>query len=300
MSHGSIVTLTSEEKIWWQKTIKEFRSRMLATPKEFVELGLKGKAITKTSLIENVENLLIDQRDEIYQTYLAAEAKMNEEVISHLIESRELPRSIFDEIVDTMLGDDDMESGIDKEFRRKLGSLVGSYTGKIFPYLYELNLSSTNSRRSRAGTTFEILIEKALEIYGYPFQNQSALGSDFFSKHKIGKKVDLVIPGRNQYESRRSGCAIVSVKTSLRERWQEVVEELQRSNVPHIYLATLDEGISNNQVDIMKQYNITLIVRASEKKLKFTNSGTVCSFQTFYDEVVPHLIQGWPEFRVEK
>lgn len=75
MTEGPIVTLSSEEKLWWQKTIKEFRSRMLATPKEFVELGLKDKAITKPNLIENVEFLLIDQREEIYQTYLAAEAK---------------------------------------------------------------------------------------------------------------------------------------------------------------------------------------------------------------------------------
>ena len=300
MDNSIIVSLSAVEKKWWQDTIKKFRTRMIEPPSAYVDQALMGQNISIDVLRENVEILLIDSRERVYELFLKAEAKLNAVVISHLIEIRMLPKTIFSDLIDAELIPLGEISSIDEAFKSKLANVVGTYTGLIFPYLYELNLSSTNSRRSRAGATFEMLIEKALEIYGYPFQNQSSLGTDFFKTNRIGKKVDLIIPGRSQYESRRPGCAIVSVKTSLRERWQEVVEELQRSNVPHIYLATLDEGITLNQIEIMKAYNITLVVRESEKIEKFGNTGTVDSFQTFYDRTIPHILQGWPEFRIEK
>jgi hypothetical protein len=108
--------------------------------------------------------------------------------------------------------------------------------------------------------------------------------------------VDIIIPGRKAYEERRTDCGIISAKTTLRERWQEVVEELNRSNVRHIYLATLDEGITTNQIDIMREYNITLIVRKSEKLAKFENAGNVESFDKFFNKTIPHLLAAWPDY----
>jgi hypothetical protein len=34
------------------------------------------------------------------------------------------------------------------------------------------------------------------------------------------------------------------MKTSLRERWQEVAEEIERTKIPEIHLLTVDEDIS--------------------------------------------------------
>jgi hypothetical protein len=181
-----------------------------------------------------------------------------------------------------------------EKLKKLLSEVIGDYTGGVFPYLYELSLSTTNSRRSRAGKTFESLIEKTLTILGVPFENQSQLGTSFYKEHSLGKKVDLIIPGRLAYEQRRSSCGIISVKTSLRERWQEVVEELNRSNTRHIYLATLDETISDNQLELMKNYAITLIVRDKEKMTKFKEAGTVESFQQFFNKTIPHLLSAWP------
>jgi hypothetical protein len=57
----------------------------------------------------------------------------------------------------------------------------------------------------------------------------------------------------------------------------------------------LDEGISRNQVDLMKRYNITLVVREAQKIEKFGDAGTVESFNTFFNVTLPHLLSGWPE-----
>lgn len=286
-------TLTDTEKAWWKKTIKQFRSRIIPGPSKLVEEVLRERPFTKAELALNVEALIVDLREDVFEKYLATESTLNETLISYLIRSRDVPNSLFKKQFDFSSISELLDKESVDNFHSELANRLGAFTGSIAPYLYELNLSSTNSRRSRAGTTLEALLEEALAIYGVPFHNQSQLGKDFFQRHRIGKKVDLIIPSQKAYEQSRSKCAIVSVKTSLRERWQEVVEELHRSNVPHIYLATLDTTITQNQIDIMKEYNITLVVKKSEKVEKFLSAGTVESFQHFFDVSIPHILGSW-------
>ena len=290
------ISLSSQEKAWWGKTIQDFRKKYVKPPKYYADISVAKKNFTSESLRKNVESLLIDEREEIYNLFLADESIMNGKVFAYLIENRPVPKSIFNDLVDSKILSYGLSNLSAAELKSRLVEVIGDYTGTVFPYLYDLCLSSTNSRRSRAGTTFEALVEKSLDIYNYPYQNQSSLGTDFFKSHRIGKKVDLIIPGRKAYEEKRPNCAIVSVKTSLRERWQQVVEELSRSNVPHIFLATLDDGITGNQLEIMKEYNITLIVRNSEKENKFSTAGTVESFQSFFNNTIPHILAVWPNY----
>ncbi len=290
------ISLSETEKAWWDKTIQDFRKLYIKPPRHYIDQSLSQKDFTASALAANIESLLIDEREKIYELFLQDESVMNAKVVSHLIQNRPVPNSIFNDLVDSQLLKEGIGNLKPDELKVRLAEVIGEYTGAIFPYLYSLSLSSTNSRRARAGHTFEMLIEKSLEIFEYPFQNQSSLGTEFFKSNRIGKKVDLIIPGRKAYEQRRTSCGIVSVKTTLRERWQEVVEELNRSNVRHIYLATLDDAITSNQLELMKEYNITLIVRKSEKTTKFADAGTVESFETFFNATVPHLLAGWPEY----
>ena len=290
------ISLSIEEKEWWKSTIKDFRKEIVKSPRFYIDASMAGKNFTSESLKSNVESLLIAEREKIYNLFLADESEMNGKVVAYLIENRQVPKSIFDDLVDSKILVNGLNSHSPDQLKARLAEVIGEYAGAIFPYLYDLSLSSTNSRRSRAGQTFEMLIEKALDIFGYSYQNQKALGTDFYRNHRIGKKVDLIIPGRLAYEQRRTACGIVSAKTSLRERWQEVVEELNRSNVRHIYLATLDDGITPNQLELMREYNITLIVRKSEKDSKFPDAGTVDSFDTFFETTVPHLLGAWPDY----
>ncbi len=288
--------LSELEKEWWKGTVQSFRAKIVKTPQHYVDLKLKSGSFTKESLEENVESLLVDEREEIYKEFVASEAELNAAVISHLVLNREIPRTIFDELVESHILNADLTAMPASELKSKLAGVIGEYTGTIFPYLFELSLSNTQSRRSRAGKTFEFLLETALELMEIPFANQSQLGRRFFQENGIGKKVDLVIPGSRAYEENRSKCAVLTAKTSLRERWQEVVEELQRSNVPHIYLATLDESLTSQVVQTMKQHNITLVVKMSEKQSKFGHVGTVESFHTFFNSTLPHLMEVWPNY----
>jgi hypothetical protein len=83
------------------------------------------------------------------------------------------------------------------------------------------------------------------------------------------------------------------MKTTLRERWQEVAEELSRTNVPHIYLLTADTSVTLNVINTMKQYNITLVVYSNEKTNKFSESENVQDFARFFSIEMPHIISYW-------
>lgn len=289
-----VTTLSEEEKDWWKEQIKVFRKRYIKSPMHYVDETIEKLNYTRQDVSQNIEKLLVHDREDVYNLYLQDEARLNAALVSHLTNNRSIPQSIFSEIVDSKLLTSNFGNIEPEELKKLLSEVIGDYTGSVFPYFYELSLSTTNSRRSRAGKTFESLIEKTLSILGVPFENQSQLGTSFYKEHSLGKKVDLIIPGRLAYEQRRSSCGIISVKTSLRERWQEVVEELNRSNTRHIYLATLDETISDNQLELMKNYAITLIVRDKEKSTKFKEAGTVESFQQFFNNTIPHLLSAWP------
>lgn len=288
--------LSQDDADWWDKTIQEYRKRYVKSPREYIELCVAKRNYQLEVLNQNIESLLIDERETIYNLFLRDESIMNGKVITHLIKERFNPRSTYETLLEESALYEDRADMTIEHFRDRSATLFGEYAGEIFPYLYALSLSSTNSRRARAGGTFEMLIEKCLDIYKYPYANQSSLGTEFYKTNRIGKKVDLIIPGKKAYEQKRTACAIVSAKTSLRERWQEVVEELNRSNVVHIFLATLDESITSNQIEIMKEYNITLIVRKSEKENKFKDAGNVESFEAFFGTTIPHLLDVWPGY----
>jgi len=294
-----VTTLSEEEKDWWKDQIKDFRKSYIKSPMHYVDETIEKMKYTREDVSQNIEKLLIQDREDVYNLYLQDEAKLNAALVSHLTDTRAIPQDIFNEIVDSKLLTSNFANIEPGQLKKRLSEVIGDYTGAVFPYFYELSLSTTNSRRSRAGKTFESLIEKTLTILGVPFENQSQLGTSFYKNHSLGKKVDLIIPGRLAYEQRRSNCGIVSVKTSLRERWQEVVEELNRSNTRHIYLATLDETISDNLIQLLKNYSITLIVRDKEKSTKFKDAGNVDSFQHFFNKTIPHLLSAWPEFSHE-
>ena len=84
------------------------------------------------------------------------------------------------------------------------------------------------------------------------------------------------------------------MKTTLRERWQEVVEEVSRSNVPNIYLLTVDDDISENKVIQMNNHNIVLVVLQNVKaQLHLKNKRSVIDFESYFLEEIPNMMKYW-------
>lgn len=288
-----LAQLSDEESDWWEGVIQDYRRKFVRNPKDYALEIIKGEGVSKEQLTKDTESYLEILRESVWQKYLIDEGIFHTEVITYLVRTRDLPRSILASVIKNEILSLDVGKLSEKELSDKITEVVGNSAGRIMPYLYQLSLSTTQSRRSRAGKVFEEIIETFFDIFEYPYSNQSALGNAAYNVQNLGKKVDLIVPNVESYLSNRPKCAVITMKTTLRERWQEVAEELNRTNVPHIYLLTVDPSVTPSTASIMKQYNITLVLYKKDKENRFSEFSNVMDYETFFLQEIPHIVSYW-------
>lgn len=112
-----------------------------------------------------------------------------------------------------------------------------------------------------------------------PLDSQGNIGKDYFVEKGLGKLVDTVSPGVTEFEINKRNAVLISAKTTLRERWQEVPEEMGRTGAREMFLATLDEKVSDNVLNTLYEANIQLTTTAGNKEKNFKNNSRVLSFE---------------------
>lgn len=246
---------------------------------------------TYFSLIDNkeVSKCIAELREEAWQKYLNDEVDFSAIIMRDLHKILNTPKSILEilltENIINKKGDELLES---------IKSICGEYAGRVFPYIYRLSLSMTQSRRSRAGKTFEAIIYKLYEYLDYSYDSQSKVGRKTFDSLGLGKKVDSILPNIETFKERRSKTIIGTMKTTLRERWQEVAEEIQRTNIPTIHLLTADETISKSKAQEMANHNIIVVAYdwvANASDLKEMKN--IISFEEYLFDEIPNIINFW-------
>ena len=147
-----------------------------------------------------------------------------------------------------------------------LDEFVGDGSNRIinedkFIVLNQFFTSLSNSRKSRAGDTFELNIKNMLERLNYPFVHQAKLGDD---------RPDYIMPTQSHYEALPADCIIFTCKRTLKERWKQIVSE--GSTGTTFFLATIDEKISGsglkNMVCSLKSGPLFELVPASDMELR--------------------------------
>lgn len=156
---------------------------------------------------------------------------------------------------------------------------IKKYVNTFPEHIYQLCLSNTQSRRSRAGKEFEHIIELLLICAGIPLDSQGNIGKDSFIDKGLGKLVDTVSPGVIEFETNKRNAVLISAKTTLRERWQEVPEEMGRTGAREMFLATLDDNISENVLNTLYEANIQLTTTISNKMNNLGNNDRILSFE---------------------
>ncbi|WP_027219121.1 type II restriction endonuclease [Butyrivibrio fibrisolvens] len=156
---------------------------------------------------------------------------------------------------------------------------IGKYLEAYPEHIYQLCLSNTQSRRSRAGKEFEHIIELILIGAGVPIDSQGNIGKDCFVEKGLGKLVDTVSPGVTEFEINKRNTVLISAKTTLRERWQEVPEEMGRTGAREMFLATLDEKVSDNVLNTLYEANIQLTTTAANKEANFPDNDRILTFE---------------------
>lgn len=287
-----ITEVPDDEQEKFNKLIKSCRSKYIRTSQEIVDKVFKEKPV----YLQNIKNKEVSQsisglRELVWNEYLKDEVNFNIILMQELHATLKTPKYILEHLIDEKI-----TKLNEKELLKKVRSLCGEYAGRIFPYIYKISLSNTNSRRSRAGKTFESIIYKVYDILEYDFDSQSKVGRKTFTELGLGKKVDSILPNISCYEQRRNKTIIGTMKTSLRERWQEVAEEIERTKIPEIHLLTVDEDISKSKAQEMANHNIIVVaydwVANSESLASMKN---IISFEDYLFEEIPSILKFWGE-----
>lgn len=285
--------LPEQEEQRFASLIKKERERLISSPKDNAKKATEHNAkIIKKLLKENkLSEVILHLREYAYEEYLKEESVFNGVILKEISQQFDTPRDIFEKLSSSFF---DLNIQKKSDFQEKLIDLFGSYAGAISPYIYQLCLSNTQSRRSRAGKTFEGIIYFLYENFGYTFNSQAQVGRKTFSNLGLGKIVDSILPSVEAFNERRDKTIIGSMKTTLRERWQEVVEEVSRSNIPCIYLLTVDDDISENKAVQMGNHNIVLVVLNSVKNQPhLKDKRSIINFENYFLEEIPNVMKYW-------
>lgn len=154
-----------------------------------------------------------------------------------------------------------------------------------FDELNRFFLSLAQSRKARAGGAFEAIIRKLFTALEYPFDEQIV----------INGKPDFLLPGEAHYRKHPSDCIIFTAKRTLRERWRQIVTEGTRGL--GFFLATIDEKVTETQMDEMKASRIYLVVegRLKDGNETYKQALNVITFESFFRHHLDPAMQRWKE-----
>ena len=154
-----------------------------------------------------------------------------------------------------------------------------------FEELDKFFTSLGNSRKSRAGRAFELILKEMLKNkLSYPIDGQVQIG---------GAKPDFVMPSKKHFQTNPLDCLLLTAKRTLRERWRQVVTEAFRTY--SYFLATIDKDISANQLRYAEDQKIYIVT--TEQNISSNNTyasaSNVISFEKFISSHLDPSLERW-------
>lgn len=145
-----------------------------------------------------------------------------------------------------------------------------------FSELDKIFLSAAQTRKSRAGLSFEYHMERMLRDGHIAHAPQAVFG---------GRRPDFVLPDAEALNA-SPDAVVLSLKTTLRERWKQLALEKTFGTV---FLATVDDRISGEAIDEMKLHDIALVVPESLKsssESSYAKYENVLTFKNFFEKEI--------------
>jgi len=166
----TIIELPKLEQEKFDALIKKYRDKYIRPSSEIVDLVLsEDKEFLELIKSKQMSLYILKLREKVWQEYLNDEIDFNAVLMKDLHKLLDTPK----EILEILLSDSKIIDKKGEELVSTIKEVCGEYAGRVFPYIYRLSLSNTQSRRSRAGKTFEVIIYKVYEILGYDYDSQS-------------------------------------------------------------------------------------------------------------------------------
>ena len=257
----------------YKNLIKSERMNVFKQPYDlvydnFVELEYDKKS--KEFFLKNASEIVTELRNKCWEEFKPLEKSFTSKMLKELIDS---------------------------DYISKLDPItaITCFIEQYPEHIYALTLSNTQSRRSRAGKEFESIIELIFIGAGIFIDSQGNIGKQEFIEKGLGKLVDLVSPGVLEYIINKRNTVLISAKTTLRERWQEVPEEMGRTGAREMFLATLDKQISADVLDALYEANIQITTTSEIKEAYYADNDRVLTFEKLL-EICSFNNSHWEKF----
>lgn len=138
-------------------------------------------------------------------------------------------------------------------------------------------------RKSRAGRSLELQVRHIL-------REEDLVEDRHFSYQAVSernRKPDFLFPNAAAYRDPnfpQRRLRMLAVKTTLKDRWRQVIEEADRIEIKH--LLTLQEGVSERQFLAIEQAGVQLVVPASlHEKYRAPLRSSLMTLESFIGEV---------------
>lgn len=115
-------------------------------------------------------------------------------------------------------------------------------------------------RRSRAGGALELNVRRILLEEEF----KEGLNFDYKPESEPNREPDFLFPSEEAYHDPsfpQERLRMLGVKTTLRDRWRQVIQEANR--IPRKHVLTLQQGVSENQFREIQESEVQLVVPAS-------------------------------------
>ena len=144
-------------------------------------------------------------------------------------------------------------------------------------------LSLSQSRKARAGYSFQYTINELFHQLDYPFDEQPI----------INGQPDFLFPNKEYYLKNSIDCIIFTVKRVIRERWRQITNEGTRGM--GFYLATIDDKITELELPRIKDNKINLVVpkEIKEKVPHYRDADHVLTFESFILDKLDPAVKAW-------
>ena len=142
----------------------------------------------------------------------------------------------------------------------------------------ETALSVLNRRKSRMGLSLENHMEALLLAWGIRYERGAITEGR--------SKPDFLFPGSREYHDQdfdRSLLTLLGVKSTLKDRWRQVLAEAARIEEKH--LLTLQQGVSLHQIEEMHRNRLRLVVPSGLHGFFHNRDGWLMSVRDFLELV---------------
>lgn len=224
---------------------------------EAAQLITKRFGYAKDKIKQNFDRLLHETEKETYSVYLKYEKQYGESVINILVDYL-------------------IKTGELKDLKQ-----TGVVLGKYFGLLDKFFLSLAQSRKSRAGKSFEAIHNALFKELNYPFDEQRV----------INGKPDFIMPSYEYYLKNPIDCIIYSPSLTLDEKWRK----LRTRNIKGLwfYFGTMETNLSKGDIAEIVKNKIYIVCPKEIKDNFYSNYACVLSFAQFFRDHIEPAMERW-------